>query len=496
MASRSFQALFLRARDQFAASSRWPYLAVLILTLLHVAVVTPFVEGRRIESETSSEIERLTAVERGLSELRQALQGIRQETTSLITPSLGRLVQDLELDLARLDATREKIAAQAAAEAAAMADPAAEDDDATPTAEPAAPDSTLGEGSGIQPFELQNPDWIADLRDATSRDETLAILTPIVDQLIISPRYFDLGRSWQNDSLPRLEARLDAAASAVPRLRGRFTEARAQWDTLTGALSDFTRAARELQFTAPDEPFWWTLPAPDRVDLGLSPAVRDTIRRPRSLSDLETAADRCLEHFGEVSEVHSEAQRQLGDASGVGVVLGIDLAFVMPMFPLLIGWLIAGASIWRSQRLRELELTTRLAIDHGGPPGLRQWLWHQTHWGAADKSAAAAWRACVFQTLLGYFLTMGWLALAAAQLRELQVVDRDRLMLFTMVGAVSMLLAMVHRLVVARRALTFPDVADDITDEIATSDIPEMQLNEALTSESDSELIDVQTLRR
>ncbi len=492
MASRSFHALFLRARDHLAASSRWLYLAVLTLMVLHVAVVTPFVEGRRIESETSTELERLNEVERGLGELRRALQGIRQETTALVTPSLDRLAQDLELDFARLDATRQRIAAQAAAEAAA-ADQGAEDGETTATSQTATSQTATSEDPGIQPFELQNADWIADLRDATSRDETLAVLTPIVDQLIIRPRYFDIDQSWKDDALPRLEARLDAAASAVPRLRGRFSEARAQWDTLTGVINDFTSTARALRFTAPDQPFWWTLPTVDGVDLGLSPAVRDTIRRPRPLSDLETTADRCLEHFGEVSETLTVAKRQLDETSGVGVVLGIDLAFVMPMFPLLIGWLIAAALLWRSQRLRELELATRLAIEHGGPSALQRWLWHQTHGGSTDASAEAAWRRCVFQTSVGYFLAIGWIALAAAQLRELKVVDRDRLMLFTIVGAVSLLIAIMHRLIVARRAITFPAVE---AEEILGDDIPEMQLNEALDGDSDSELIDVQTLRR
>ncbi|MEM7586368.1 MAG: hypothetical protein AAF560_23450, partial [Acidobacteriota bacterium] len=433
-------------------------------------------------------------------ELRRSLQGIRQETTQLVAPSLERLSQDLELDLARLEATRRQIAADAAAEAARQA---AEADDA-PAATPedgSTPAPTASSEPGIQPLELQNPDWIADLRDASGRDETLAILAPIVEQLIIAPRYFDVGRSWREDSLPRLEARLDAAASAIPRLRGSFTEARTQWDALAGALNAFTRAARELTLTAPGEPLWWTLPNPDRVELGLASAVRDTIRRPSVLSDLETAADRNLEHFAGVNEALTEAKRQLGEASRVGIVAGFDLAFVMPMFPLLIGSLLAGASLWRSQRLRELELATRLAVAHGGPPALQRWLWQQTHWGATDKSAAAAWRSCVLQLLLGYFLTLGWIAASAVQLRGLQVVDRQQLSVFTVSAAVLVLLAVARRLAIARRATT-PSVADAATPDLAaegemsTEDIPEMPLNEATASDSDSELIEVQTLRR
>ncbi len=489
MASRSFHALFLRASDQLAGTSRWIYLAVLALAIVHAAVLTPFVESSRLETETISEIDRLAEVERGLGEMRSALQAVRQEIPQAASVLLDRLAEDLANDLDRLTATRHRIAAQAAAEALASTG----QDGAEPVA--AQPTESPGRLSTDQapPLELDRAEWVADLRDATGRDETLAALAPIVDQLIALPRYFDIEQSWKNDIQPRLEARLDAAASAMPRLRGRFSEAREPWDTFAGALSALTRTARDVRFAAPAEPFWWTVPADEeQVELGLSPATRDAIRRPPALTELEAKMDGTLESFGLLSDELSATRRKLGDVTGTGSLAGAAIASAVPMFPLLAGLLLSGVVIWRSQRLRQLGLATQLAIEHGGPPALRQWLWSQVQWGPAHTSAAGAWRASVLQILVGYFLAMGWITLAAVQLRQLQTVDRTQLMTFTIAGASAILIAVVHRLLVTRRCVTALDTAFEIADD-GDAD----HLNEVTSAEQlEAELIDGRTLRR
>ncbi len=475
MASRSFHDLLLRARDHFAGSSHWTYLAVLALALIHALVVTPFIAGSRLESETSLQRTRLAAVESSLGELRGALEAVRQETSSMVAPALERLIEDLEGDLARLDVTRRQIAARAAADraeaGAADAPPAA----GTPAAGSPAAGTPLPAESNVQPFLIDDPDRIADLRDARTPEELLAALAPVVDELIARPRYFDLDRGWRDDALPRLEARLDTAASALPRLRSRFPEARSQWQALAGSLNGLSSTARELRFEPPAQPYWWNrsdrlpasggdsfasgalsrLPASGGtnagVDLGLTPAVVDEIRRPRRLAELEAAADRSVESYSEIVGKVAQAKRELGDPA-TGAFDWLDIGAVA-MFPLLVGLVIGGAMTWRSQRLRELGLVTHLAVEHGGPPALKRWFWSQVQWNTpAGRSAATTWHACVTQTLLGYFLAMSWIALAAVQLRQLAA-GHQRLMIYTITGAVVVLLAVVHRLLVGRRAI-------------------------------------------
>ncbi len=506
MASRSFHALFLRARDQFAGSSHWLYLAVLALALIHALVVTPFVAGSRLESETSLQRTRLAVVESSLGELRGALEAVRQETSSTVAPALERLVEDLEHDLARLEATRRQIAASELLE-----------EDPDPAAEATAAEATVAEGTAAEappaaplestapPFVLDDADRIADLRDARGRIEVLAALAPLVDELIARPRFFDLQGRWNDEAHPRLAARLNTAAGALPRLRSRFPEARDQWQSLAGALTGLSGTAAELRFAPPAEPYWWALPGDGEVELGLAEAVAGEIRRPRRLAELEQAADRAVESYSEIVGKVAQAQRELGDPPA-GTLERLDVAAVA-MFPLLIGWVLAGTVIWRSQRLRELGLTTRLAIEHGGPPALERWLWGQIPWSStAGASAGGAWRACVLQTLLGYFLAMSWIALAAVQLRQLEGAGRQRLMITTIAGASVVLLAIVHRLVVARRAIMAldEDHREDLEDgagvhedagvhDHAAEDV-EIEVQE--TPDGDDELLGIRPLKR
>ncbi len=204
MASRAFHALFLRARDQFVGSSSWAYLAVLALALIHAVVVTPFIAGSRLESETSLQRTRLATVESSLGELRGALEAVRQETASMVAPALERLIEDLKHDFARLDVTRRRIAERAAAEAAVAGSPEAEE----ASGEPATGTPLQEPASDVAPFLVDDPDRIADLRDARTSEELLAALAPLVEELITQPRFFDLERGWKDDALPRLEARL------------------------------------------------------------------------------------------------------------------------------------------------------------------------------------------------------------------------------------------------------------------------------------------------
>ncbi len=461
MASRSLHELFLRARDQFAGSGRWSYLAVLVLAMVHAGVVTPFIESALSESRTSSERKRLAGAENGLGGLHDALQATRDETSATLAPVLKRLVDDLEHDLARLDATRRRHAAK---DEDAGPDNAESEEDEEGDEIPAAG----GEAEeGPPPFQLDDPDRIADLRDAESRDDMLAALAPLAEELIAQPRWFDVEQSWRSGALPRLQARLDAAAGDVPRLRGQFPEARAQWEALAGALTALTRGARELRLEPPAAPFWWTLPtAGEAVELGLTAEAADDIRRPRELAALEATADLALERFTAVAGELRKAIRELGEPPSTGFLLGLDLATLVPMFPLFLGLGLGGAMLWRSGRLRELGLTARMAIEHGSPPALRRWLWGHVQWStSAGRSAARAWRASVLQTLLGYFLAMGWITFAAVQLRQLETLDRHRLMAFAVAGAAAVLVAVVHRLAVARQAIGTLDLDDEGDEE-------------------------------
>ena len=113
----------------------------------------------------------------------------------------------------------------------------------------------------------------------------------------------------------------------------------------------------------------------------------------------------------------------------------------------------------------------------------------------------------MLQTLLGYFVAMGWIALAAVQLRRIETVGQQQLMVVTLAGATVVLIAVVHRLMVSKRAiLSLATVETDGANELeAESDGDsgfDIEIENAADRapstepELDTELIDAQPLRR
>ncbi len=477
MASRSFHALFLRARDQYIGSGRWMSFAVLTLVLLHVAILAPFIEESLQETAASSEIERLDTVSNGLSELHHALQAAGSAVRPAIQPALDGLADNLAHDLERLEATRRQILAAAreqdtSTQAESTGGGAIQSGAirAGATGDGTAPSSENAPELRVRPFLLDDPDWIADIRDARGREEMLAALSPIVDALINEPRYFDANRIWKEKGMPAMKARLDGAAALIPRLRGRFPEGTADWEALVSALSRSTRVASELQLAPPDQPFWWTRERPgEELELGLTADVKLAIHAPAILTELSDAVATIGNSHRALTGRVAAARNALGESSGGGRIAGVQLAVLAPMFPLVIGLLVAAVMIRRSSHLRELGLSTRLAIEHGGPAALHRWLLGQVQWSSAVTATAVAWRRCLIQTLLGYFLVMGWIAVAADQLRQLRNLDPQRLVLFTIAGATLILVAVAHRLLIVRQAIAISQGSITDPEEIETS---------------------------
>jgi hypothetical protein len=455
MASQSLEALFLRTRDQTAATGRRAHRAVLALALVHVLVVTPWVERERARSSGEAEEQRFGELT-DVAALGTALQDATERTRSALEPQLAQLVDGLEDALDRLGETVDRLAAEAAAEAAL------EGGDEGPPLAVAAP----------LPFEIADPERLAAIRDAVAegapgspgtRYGLLAALDPVVEEQIARPGFAEIQRAWEQDALPEVENRLGAAASALPGLRLRFPEAKDEWSAFEGALSGLRAGVRQLEIVPPSEPFWWASPETARaLEIGLPAATAEKIRHPLVLDEILAAAEQARSRYEDLAgRLEAERDESLAatqardrrEQSFAGLLadLGFDLGAAVVLFPLLLGLVLAAVVARRSQRLHELGTATRLTIEEGGPLALRDWCLAQLSGRLSDeRTADEAWRGGRLRALGVLAAAFAWIAVAALQVRGLEGVDETRWLIVTLVGAAAVLAATVHRLVIAR----------------------------------------------
>ena len=460
------EALFLRSRDQHAATGRSAHLAVLGLLLFHAAVLTPWVEHQHQLFSAASEEQRFSDLASEVAELGEATAGIGPAWQEAMTPALEQLVADLRQDLARLEVTRRQL------EATAEERSATPEEGETPEGRTPEDETADRPDSDVRPLEIENPEWIAAIAEADNRYGLLAALEPAVEQLIVRPRFAELNRVWRNEALPGVEVALDASSAAVARLRGRFREAGSELGALEAALTNLRRVFRDLELRPPDEPYWWGSPETgESLDLSLPPEIERQLLAPVALEEARAAGELAAERQAALAgRVERERQRSLAAResrerrlAGFAATLagvGIDLDAVAALFPLLLGLVLAGVMIRRNQRLRDLALATHAMLaDGGGSDSLRDWGLAQLRGGAIDPAspgsashgADAAWRSGSLRALGALFLALAWIALANLQVRGLPGLDDRRWLAVSVLGAAAVLIATVNRLLVARR---------------------------------------------
>lgn len=469
MATRTLESLFRPARDQYAATGRRAHLAVLALILFHAAIVTPWVESERQRSASELEKERFAALDTEVTELGFDVGGTGEPVTTVMKPALEELIDDLRQDFSRLEATRRSFTATG---------PGA------PVAPPGRPQlgaASIAAGpTAAEPFGIDDPEWIAALSEAGNRYGLLAALDPIAEALVVKPRFADLNRTWKSDAMPLLETRLDALTAKVARLGSLLPEAVAEWGAVEAALTDLRRTARDLELRPPEQPYWWASPeSAIALDLGLSAAIAEQIRRPLALDELDAAVLRTksrqiavaarLEHERARALADWESrQRRLAGFGGLLAGLGVDLPAIATLFPFLLGLLLAAVLMRRSRRLYELGLAAHLAITDGASPALDDWCLAQLG-GDPAGGAEGAWRAGWLRAVGVLTLALGWIALAAVQVRELPGLAPERWLTLSIAGAAAVLIATVHRLIIVRRAVGLAEAVERPSAERATS---------------------------
>ena len=445
------EALFLRARDQYAATGRFVFFAVVGLALFHAAILTPWVEHQRQRSIADAEEQRFRDLDAEVADLAAELEAAAGAWQGVMTPALEGLADDLERDLTRLEATRQELAAAVDADGAPEESPPQRNAD-----------------RGPQPLEIRNPDWIAAITEADNRYGLLAAFDPVVEQLIVRPRFAELNRTWREIARPAAEARLDGAAAGIGAVRGRFREAASEVAALEAGLTNLRRVLRDLDLRPPDQPYWWASPETSpSLELRLPPEVVERLRKPPALDEV-VAGGELVAARQAVLAGRLERERRRSLAAGAGreqrlaglgatlAGLGIDLHAVATLFPLLLGLLLAALMIRRNQRLRELGLATRLMAEDPASGTLRRWCLSQLTGGAIGGTdprhdAEAAWRGGWLRALGALVLALAWIVLAAVQVRGLPDLDAERWLAVSVLGAVAVVIATLHRLVVARR---------------------------------------------
>lgn len=443
-------ALLLRAEERRRRAALGALVGVLLLALAQVGIVRPLIELERQAEGAGAAVERLDRWLAVSGRVGQGLERFEAALDTTLDPAFEALIEGLRGDFERLESTRDALRIFL-------------DDPSEP------PDfGAAAELRDVLPFEVDNSDWIVALSEAEGRRATLIALAPMVEELVLRPRFGEINRVWTTEALPVLEAQLDGVAGEVPRLRGEVAEAaldtapRAALDgdleAIARELGSLRRALRDVLFLPPEPTarggVWWTLdrgPSPgeeEPIVLGMTAAIEEQLRAPLVLDTLRVDLERLHARHGELqSRLEAlrrdtvEARRGEGPAAHLLRLAALDPRHVTGAFPAVLGVLLAALLLWPTRAQRERMLLAGLRIEDGDADEVRDWLLLTAGLGRrpAAPRAVAGWSTA--RDLVIGLAGLVWIVLAAGPPWPVPSVA---------IGGVAWTAAVLYRLVLVR----------------------------------------------
>jgi hypothetical protein len=277
-----------------------------------------------------------------------------------------------------------------------------------------------------------------------------AVLGPIVEARIVTPRFDELNRRWRELEVGALRGRSAEVVAGLRAAAAQDATRAGELEALAARVGASVEALGAYTFVPPASPEWWrTVEAKvasmeslaDRAQgyyaaaLG-SPHVVDELRS--AANDARAQQQRSLEEFRtECERLSAQFAKQSAALATLGKpfeFLAADLDFVAARWPLILGLLLAGACVWRGLADREFVEASELAAANGSTAvaaSLSQW----TQRGARPASALAL-----------ASLGAAWIALAGWQLRRAPMeADATDPLTFAAFGIAALVCAQVWR---------------------------------------------------
>lgn len=474
------KSMFLKARDQYEGAVRWALLAVIFSALFHLLTFSQYISLNKRMAEAQTISNDLGQLEGELSETTSNLEYCQLQMDDAFEQQVESTVRLLATDFEELSTAVNKIRTPS-----------------TSGISPLDPNSLLENGSQITIQQPQIGQSISrpvfqfdaslenEIRNAKSETELRQLLIPIIEEQIIQPRFRELNEFWKNNILTNLKDTIPQAMRALEDNRLLFPGDPKEFDELINQLDRTLNYVDSIVFVPPSsDPEWWDSVAGKRATLNeMRDAVISGFLDVSSVESFKEAQTQVQEaHEKQVvllDEIHADIQeleeKFKQEQSRLEIMgkpfefVSLDLAFVVSIFPLILGLILSASIIWATNHLQGLAWAVDEMVQTGGDRALLGWFSRRTglSWESPRENIPGGkeWhrlgkrnKTWVLIQLIRILLYSVWMGIATWQLYGWEQRDTTQILWFLAAGDVLIIVAGLYSWLVAR-AITMLGVA-------------------------------------
>ncbi len=437
------KSMFLRSKDQYESSVRWTFIIILICLLFHLMTFSQFVNFGKQLSSTKISMENLFKMDNAVSDLTLDLKGLEKSTTVVLDERINGMLPALKSDFTSLKMYVEQIR----------------------TGSSVTVDHRLQYSEQRKEFIIDDKTKkvIRDTKIATTEDKKKLIdeLQTIVKGQIVEPTFDQLKTYWRDEALPKIRQVAKSIDNKLDVNQSRFPKENLVWNKIRENVKQTLQDADKLEIQPPANPKWWASVEEKELHLSIiaadaenklssallgSVAIEELGKQVRdSLVEQKKLQTTLQDRMNKAKDGFKEQQKKITNLSKPFGILSFDLNVVVSKFPLLLGIMLAGISIWSAYRREVLASTVDFMDREDNAMAPHKWLIGQMR-----LSESRMWLLNIILRCLMFCI---WIGFATWQLAGWEKVNSTQLLVYTVAGCLAVVAAQVYQWHICRQVI-------------------------------------------
>ena len=403
--------VFTEARAHHEAVGRWFCIAIAGLAIFHTMIFTPYLDLASKKREASSALVSNQKSKDRLDRLAPEFAKLQDVSSAAADQRLGRLLNDLRADFGRLN--------EVIAELTRMGPDQAESETGAQLFAQSERSSRLSRPMAQLPMAIPNaaapvlsqvptmPAMTAAQRrqiavSGASESSLIEAIGPYVEQQLIGPKFRDFNQRWHKEVVPAATSFGDQLLQQIQDASRQSGEqpsreepdcgpnSPASWSCLSQAVSRVVRTTEQFAIQPPTDAQWWrTVEGKGATFRGFQVSVTEIkTRTDTALAALQEKTSNAVvqskkgqdEIDHQIAKLNEESQKLQQELAGIIAPLksiSIDLAIIVPYFPLILAIFFVVLTGLLAARLQELGAAVAAFARENTDTSAVEWLHHQ-----------------------------------------------------------------------------------------------------------------------
>ena len=379
MSTDLLKSLLLKAKDQYESANRWSYIIILICLIFHLMTFSQFISVKKKQNGVLTTKDHYIYMKQLASEIKTELDSLNNIIKMPMNRRTNTLLTDLKRDFDSLDRSIAEIDTNLTAQFTSTNADYLLNRSLTTNMSMQMPVSQIQSSNKAFVIDDELKDRI---KEASDPEDLRELLLPVIEAQIIDKRFSELNDYWHNEEVAKIKNKTKNIKLIIDENKLLQSGEGILWKEILDSMDKLDQVSAVHKFIPPQDPYWWATVSGKISSLSsirdealkeFQSAIQDsnvidslTKKMREVLSKQKELESSLKETMRKIQADFKNYQDKLTNLNKTFGIISLDLNYIVPLFPLILGLVLSIQTFWCAYRLREL-IGTAVLIEERDP---------------------------------------------------------------------------------------------------------------------------------